>query len=86
MEGSTLIFPIVVMAVGMWGVIRFGRRPLTPRELEVAERARVQTLLVALLLRGIHRHFGGLGVRIALLLTFLAIFVLGAVSLLGGFN
>jgi hypothetical protein len=75
------VFPLFVMAVGCWGVLRFGRRPLTPRELNVAERPTVQTAGLAFLLRGIDRTAGPLGVRIALMLIFLGIFALGTMSL-----
>jgi hypothetical protein len=75
------VFPVLVMAVGLWGALRFGRRPLTPRELDVAERPTVQTAGLALLLRGIDRAVGPLGVRIALALTFLGIFAVGTLSL-----
>jgi hypothetical protein len=75
------IFPLFVMAVGFWGVLRFGRRPLTQRELNVAERPTVQTAGLALLLRGVDRAAGQLGVRIALTLIFLGIFAIGTLSL-----
>jgi hypothetical protein len=74
-------FPLVVMAVGCWGVLRFGRRPLTRRELNVAERPTVQTAGLALMLRAIDRICGPLGVRMALILMFVGILAVGTLSL-----
>jgi hypothetical protein len=48
----------------------------------VAERPTVQTAGLALLLRGIDRAAGPVGVRIALILIFLGILAVGTMSLI----